>query len=164
MGRIVAMLACVMALTIAGGAELIATDTAPHFTLTDVEDQEFSTETPRATPLIVILTTKDLGDFSLAWRDSLESRELDAGIVTVLDLNDVSRFLRPIARLKISAKGSKAFLDWDGEVSEAWRGEDNSQVVVMVVAPDNTVQTVVKGAGTSESIAEIVAATQPPGE
>jgi hypothetical protein len=153
------MLVGVTALMI-GSAVLAAVgggDTAPHFTLSDINDAEYSTRTERTTALVVIFSTKDLGDFSLAWRDSLTTHGVAADIQTVLDLDDVSRFLRPIARLKIANKGSKAVLDWDGSVSEAWRGEDRSQVVTMVVASDNTVMLVVTGEATSENVGEVLA-------
>jgi hypothetical protein len=139
-------------------------DTAPHFTLSDINDTEYTTRTERTAALVVIFSTKDLGSFSLAWRDSLTTHGVSADIQTVLDLDDVSRFLRPIARMRIADKGSKAVLDWDGSVSEAWRGADRSQVVTMVVAPDNAVMLVVTGQATSENVGEIVAATHPSGE
>lgn len=112
---------------------------APHFTLSDGNDIEFSTRTARTEPLVVIFTNKDLGDESIAWRDSLVARSPEIKIVTVLDLKDVPRLFRGTARKRIAEKGSVAVLDWDGEVAKAWRGSDRSQVVVMVVGPQNTV-------------------------
>jgi len=137
MARLLALIACIMVSSAV--AQVGIGGNAPHFTLSDVNGAEFSTETSRTEPLVVIFTNKDLGDESMAWRDSLLARRADTKIVTVLDLDDVPRMLRSVARRRIAEKGSVAVLDWDGKVSKAWRGADRSQIVVMVVGPGNTV-------------------------
>jgi len=141
--RLLALLMFALVSTTAAQVEIGAN--APHFTLSDVNGTEFSTETARTEPLVVIFSNKDLGDQSIAWRDSLLARSADTKIVTVLDLDDVPRMLRGVARKRIADKGSVAVLDWDGKVSKAWRGSDRSQIVVMVVGPENNVTRSVTG-------------------
>lgn len=141
-------------------AQIAPGGTAPHFTLSDVNDREFSSETQRTKPLFVIFSTKDLGDASLAWRDSLSAAELDVEIETVIDLSDVSRLLRSIARSRIQDAGSVALLDWNGEVSQSWRGKERSQVVVMIADPANRVSFAITGDPTSENLNAAIASVR----
>ncbi|HQI76176.1 MAG TPA: hypothetical protein PK384_06670 [Candidatus Latescibacteria bacterium] len=131
------------------------------FSLSNVDDVRFSLATPRTTPLVLIFTTKDLGNVSQPWRDSLTTTlGSSAQIQTVLDLGDVSRFLHSVARTRIRAQKSKAILDWDGSVSTAWRGTDRSRVVVMVVAPDNTVRFILSGIPVSPNVRQVTEAVR----
>jgi len=131
--------------------------TRPAFSLSNVRDSTFALATPRTRPLILIFTTKDLGDYSMAWRDSLTSRAGNGvEIQTILDLSDVSGWQRGLARLKIRAKGSKALLDWDGKVAGAWRGPGRSQVVVYAVSPDNIVRLSLAGNATPENVRQVI--------
>ncbi|OQB38324.1 MAG: hypothetical protein BWY06_02032 [Candidatus Latescibacteria bacterium ADurb.Bin168] len=131
------------------------------FSLSNVDDVRFSLATPRTTPLVLIFTTKDLGSVSQPWRDSLTTALGSAAqIQTVLDLGDVSRFLHSVARTRIRAQKSKAVLDWDGSVSTAWRGNDRSRVVVMVVAPDNTVRFMLSGVPVSPNVRQVTEAVR----
>jgi len=128
---------------------------APPLSLEDVNENGFSLESKRDMPLVLLFTTKDLGDHSLAWHDSIHAHVNDVQIQSVLDLSDVSRFLRAIAKRRIAAKGSKAVLDWDGEVSQRWRGEDRSEVVVIAVSPDNVVRFMLRGSPEPESVGKV---------
>ncbi len=135
-------IALIAALLIASssGAEVSVGDNAPGFDLSNIYDSTFALGTPRIEPIVVIITEKDIGDFNVAWRDSLRTRLDSLVFCTVLDLGDVSRFLHFIARGRIRDKGTKAFIDWNGEVSEAWRGDDRTQVYLYGVTPDNVVR------------------------
>ena len=139
-------------ISIPAAADVAVGDRAPDFTLTNIFDSTFALSAPRAEAIVVIITEKDIGDFSTAWRDSLRQHVENPVFSTVLDMGDVSRFLRPIARSRIRDKGTKAFIDWDGEVSEAWRGEDRSQVYLYGVTTDNVVRFRVVGNPTAENV------------
>jgi len=133
----------------------------PSFTLKDVRDSTFSTARPRTRPLVLLFGTKDLADFSLAWGDSIRAHMRGSVIVQpVLDLGDVSRLLRPVARQRISAKRSRAVLDWDGHVSEAWRGTDRSQMVAIGVSPNNVACFIVTGQATAANVRQATQAIQ----
>jgi hypothetical protein len=131
------------------------------FALSNVDDVRFALSTARTTPLVVIFSTKDLGEISKPWRDSLTTAlGTSAQIQTVLDLGDVSRFLHSVARTRIRGQKSKALLDWDGAVSTRWRGANRAQVVVMVVTPDNTVRFVLTGIPVSPNVRQVVDAVR----
>ncbi len=136
--------------------EVAVGDSAPQFSLDNANDSTFSMTHPRAEPLVLLFTTKDLGDYSLAWHDSIHTHAPDAQIQSVLDLSDVSSWVHGVARIRIKAKGSKAIIDWDGEISEQWRGEDRSHVVVFLIAPDNRVELVLRGNATRENVVSVV--------
>lgn len=132
-----------------------------NFTLSNINDSTFALSTPRTGPLVLVFTTKDLGDYSLAWHDSLHARVgHDLRVQSVLDLSDVSRWLRVAAKIKIRASGSRALLDWDGQVSRTWRGDDRSQVVVMGVSPDNVVRFITTGNPTPANVAQATQAVR----
>jgi hypothetical protein len=132
-------------LCIAASAVVKPEEKAKPFALKNADDVEFNLSATRTGPLVLLFTTRDLGDFSLAWHDSIHAYCPKVKVQSVLDLSDVSSWLHGLAKIKIRAKGSTSIIDWDGEVSEAWRGKDRSEIVAVGLHPDNTVMFVVKG-------------------
>ena len=139
-------------------AKVAAGQDAPPLSLANANDSTFSTTHPRTTPLVLAFTTRDLGDYSLAWHDSIHAHVEGVKIQSVLDLSDVSSWLHGLARIRIKAKGSKAVIDWDGEASKAWRGEDRSKVVMVGISTDNVIRFVIPGTPTAENLAKAVQA------
>lgn len=156
MKRVSLAVAATFLLSIPAVADVSVGARAPDFALTNIFDSTCALSAPRAECIIVIITEKDIGDVSTAWRDSIRQHVANTVFATVLDMGEVSRFLRPIARSRIRDKGTKAFIDWDGEVSEAWRGGDRSQVYLYGVTPDNVVRFRIVGNPTSENVRRAV--------
>ena len=153
-------LAMICALFVSAPAfgEITPGQTGSAFSLSDVNDSTFSLARLRTKPLVLIFTTKDLGDYSLAWRDSLAKRLGNTvEIQTIIDLSDVSSWQRGLAKLRIKMKGSRALLDWDGRTAGTWRGTRRDQVVVIGVSPENVARFRAVGTATTENI---VAATE----
>jgi hypothetical protein len=154
------VMALFAALAMAAGAsaEAVVGERGPDFELMNISDSTFVFSAPRPAPTIVMVTHHEIGDFSRAWRDSLRLHVDNPEFHTVLDMGDVSSFLRFIARSRIRDKGTKAFIDWDGEVSEEWRGEDRSKVYLYGVTPDGVVRFVVAGTPSPENVQAAVTA------
>ena len=132
-------------LCISASAAVKPEDKAKPFMLKNADGTEFSLANARTGPLVLLFTTRDLGDFSLACHDSIHVYCPKVKVQSVLDLSDVSSWKHGLAKVMIRAKGSTSIIDWDGEVSEAWRGKDRKDVVAVGLMPDNTVMFVVKG-------------------
>ena len=160
MRMLTVLFTAVLLTTACVSADVLVGQTAPSLELQNANDSTFTLASQRTQPLVLIFTTRDLGDFSLAWHDSIHTRMPDVQIQSVLDLSDVSGWLHGLAKVRIRAKGSKAIVDWDGEVSEQWRGEDRSQVVLFGLWTDNSVRFVVRGNADSERINDAVSALQ----
>lgn len=145
---------CALFVSAPAFGEITLGQTGSAFSLSNINDSTFSLASPRTRPVVLIFTTKDLGDYSLAWRDSLASRLGNTvEIQTIIDLSDVSSWQRGLAKVRMKMKGSRALLDWDGRTAGAWRGTRRDQVVVIGVTPDNVARFRAVGAATPENVA-----------
>lgn len=144
----------------AAHADVSVGDVAPHFTLSRINGDEFSTRTPRTGPLIVFFSVAGLGRTPWGWRDSLRTHRAEFEYVWVGDLGAIPWFLRPLVRRELRNENDiYSLLDWNGDVSEAWRGRDRTQLVVVVVAPDNRVRAIERGYATAGGVRAVIEAT-----
>jgi hypothetical protein len=145
----------------AAKADVSVGDIAPDFALNTVDGHEFSTQTPRDRQLIVFFSAPGLGHTPWGWRDSLRVLYADSSFeyARVGDFGDWSWFLRPIIRRELKNENdTQSLLDWNGEVSEAWRGKDRSKLALVVVTPKNRVIAIARGYANAENVRAVISA------